>query len=147
MEYGVGPTNQCVNSGTHMLSLSLPPAFTVAQSLGRNSQSSVKHELLVVTPQYPINIVSAQSQPSTPQSSQSPQFYPSTTQQSSSRVLPQHNLMSPPQVPDLQSPLQAEQLPKFGDSKAHDEFIQPPRLNPPVHFSDHSSHSPEHMST
>ena len=163
VEYGVSPTNQCGNSGTRMLSSSLPPAFTVAQSIGRNSQSSVKHEFLVVTPQYPINIVSGQSQPSTPQSRRQqysitghsssfpphiPKFsYPNTTQQSSSRVLPQHNPMSPPQVPDLQSPLQAEQLPNFGDSKAHDEFIQTSRLNPPVHFSDHSSHSPEHMST
>ena len=75
--------------------------------------------------------------------------YPNLTQESSTRVLPQYNLMSPPQVPevtyypDLQAPPQPEQL---GDLKPH-EFVQPSRPNLPVHLSDHSSHSPEHMST
>ena len=324
VEYGVSPTNPYVNSGTCMLSSSLPLASTVAQSIGRNSQSSVQHESLVVAPLYPIVIVSAQSQPSTPQSRRqqysntghsssfpphspklsypnltqqsscqqpvhnpqlqsnfteptntqtmsrwaagtpfvqippvkqldslpqsrrqqysnaghsssfpphspklsypnltqqsscqqpvhntqlqsnfaepmntrtmsdweagtpfvqippvrqldslpqsrrqfsnaghsslfplhSPQLsYPKLTQEFSTGVLPQYNLMSPPQVPeasyypDLQTPPQPEQLPNFGDLKPHDEFIQPSRLNLPVHLSDHSSHSPEHMLT
>ena len=166
VEYGVSPTNQYVSTGTSMLSSSLPPAFTIAQSIGKNSQSSVEHESLVITPQYrqyPMNTVSAQSQPSTPQSRRHQYFntghsssfpphipilsYPNTTQQSPSGVLPYNNLILPPQVPDLQSHLQSEQLPKLSDLKPHDEFIQPSRHNPPAHFSDHSSHSPERMST
>ena len=143
VEHEVSPTNQYVNSGTCTLSSSLPPASTVAQSIGRNNQS---FDSLVVAPKYPIGIVSAQSQPSTPQSRRQQYFntghsssfpphipkssYPNTTQQYSSGVLPQHNLMSPPQVPGL-----------------HDEFVRPSRHNLPVHLSNHSSHSPEHMLT
>ena len=159
------PTNQYVGSGTCMLSSSLPPASAVAQSTGRNSQSSVEYESLVVTPRYSISKLSPQSQSFTSQSRRLQYFnsghsssYPppnlshtNMAQESSSRVPPQHNLMSPPLVPqvtyhpDLQAPPQPEQIPNFGNL-THGELIQPPRLNLPVHLSDHSSHSPEHMS-